>query len=510
VIGAWRLLGEVREPGIECVFRAPTRPCISKHSTQDGAQPSDVIGGMPHQQQPAQSVYIHGAPGAYDKDTMGEWQRLLYEDGCSAVPEPQQVPHAANRLDSPGTDHPVLQAVGSGGSGASSASAATLAEFVWSPGMQPAGCAAADAVAPHLQRAMPHDWQQEPEHMHLHHPQGQQHQQQYAEPHYVEQHYAEQQFAGQQHDGQIGCAAPQHPQDTTGDVFELEGLEWDTHHEGAALPPAAHHTAASGSFVGQVPDPNTSPLDMLASLAFPHATVNASTSVAEQHGHPGSLHGVPPTDAVLAAGARSMAEQLVQLARSRPDLLLGIMSGILDPAQQPQQMVADGGSPGANYQAAEHELDGGLLQPVQHEHADTHLHSTSQYQQQQQQHSMPSMTLVHSASGSLGAPPAVAPSPSIPPYAVIQQLPPRNSRRGMTGAKRRRLASAAASPNSTAPAQQAVPMQVMSALLQLMATAVQAQKDHHQQQQQQQEQEQQPGADPGGMCYADYTGFQGM
>lgn len=150
-----------------------------------------------------------------------------------------------------------------------------------------------------------------------------------------------------------------------------------------------------------------------------------------------------PDEGTLAALARGMAEQLVQLARSQPDLILNIMGTIVDSHGAPAGGQAAGGvqqvplvAPAGNTQA--------VSRPVN-------------MVQQQQQHS------------------GMEQPPSVPPYAVIQQLPPRIARRRTPAGKRRRLDAAPPAGQAVA-AQDTTPMQVMGALLQLVATAVQAQQ----------------------------------
>ena len=168
---------------------------------------------------------------------------------------------------------------------------------------------------------------------------------------------------------------------------------------------------------------------------------------------------------VLVAGARSMAVQLVGLARSSPETLLTIVGGILDSQGLSASLAPDyvgalaAGSPMAHQAASP-----GAVSSPEGGVSDGHA----------------------AVSGAPGPGMPVAPGtepstqPGLPPYAVIQQLPPRPARRHGHPTQRRRLPgppSAAPAPTHAPQGGSGVPMQVMNALLQLVATAMQAQRE---------------------------------
>jgi hypothetical protein len=427
---------------------------------------------------------------------MGEWQRLLYDQDCG-LGQGQQ---GGGGIATPGASapeahapcapkHPLLQAVGSGGSGTSSASAATLADAGWSPSV--AGGQVDAAQHP----AAGQDWH---------------HQQDLS--------WMQQQLpAAGAVPGLPMCAVevappqPEHHQDAAAEAFDFEGLEWveadEDHHAAIAVDAAADHGAPSTSAAGLVGMAaiSSSSLDMLASLAFPQAARAAADGPSADPARRPS-RGAKASDAVLAAGARSMAEQLVQLARSRPDLLLGIMGGIIDQRGVPVQGASPDYAPAPELQQCQqHEAMGAAGSPGVQQHQ-VHHHQ-QQYMAGHEAAAAAGLPLMEEdpqgsgMSGGMMGPGHQAMSPmthQVPPYAVIQQLPARSGRRGPPNAKRRRLAAqnsaAAAAAAGSSQQPQEAPMQVMSALLQLMATAVQAQKE----QQQQPQQQQQLAVDPAG------------
>jgi hypothetical protein len=364
---------------------------------------------------------------------MGEWQRLLYEEEGSgadhgAAPAtacPLAHTDATTLIHGQSHTLPLLEALGSDSSGVSGhaafAGVAAAAHDGWQPRGPTDSCATAGQEQA-LGIGMLHDWQaeawEEQQHLQQHHA--------YADACQMEPtcNAAQPQMGAAdapaaEPDGAYYGAAGAWPPGTdllpredgslAGAVFE--GLQ---HATGVTAPPAYPQ----------------SPLELLATLTCPQACV------ATPHAPPPHAVGRgAAADPVLAAGARTMAEQLVQLARTCPDLVLGIMGGILEgqglaPAPAVPQGCADAGI-------------GGLPQAL--------------------------------------TPPAgaVAAGEQVPPYARIQQLPSRHGQRRGVSAKRRRVEAAQAGGTPGHSAQpQAVPVQVMSALLQLMATAVQAQKEH--------------------------------
>lgn len=197
----------------------------------------------------------------------------------------------------------------------------------------------------------------------------------------------------------------------------------------SSIGPSAGHCEAAPNLTHASAMPrslglSSSPLEVLATLTFPQAQPQASAlprpSLPIGSGH------TPGSDAILAAGARSMAEQLVALARSCPDLLLNVMGGILD---------NDGGAGFGDLAAPQQDV---CLPP-------------------------PATPAI-----------AAAAQEGVPPYERIQELPQRNQRRGLSPKRRRVEARQAPAPA------EAVPMQVMSALMQLAATAMQAQQQQQQ------------------------------
>ncbi|KAI8462630.1 MAG: hypothetical protein J3K34DRAFT_527609 [Monoraphidium minutum] len=223
-------------------------------------------------------------------------------------------------------------------------------------------------------------------------------------------------------------------------------------HEQACSPPLQQHAAAA--YGGGSPAGSPHDGDGFHAAAAPRA--------------PAAGRRLPGDDPVVAAGARCMAETLVRLARSEPDLLLGMLGGI----------ATGGGAGGGGFAAAEALealsaggclLSRGAAQPAATPPRAAH------------DEWMPAAYGGPIAAGHHGgaagpqphqrSPPhgGAAPPPALPPYAVLQALPPRTApRRGGPAPKRRRVSAAREG------GEPAAPLQVMGALLQLVATAVQA------------------------------------
>lgn len=477
---------------------------------QDALQPASAQQDLAQQQRlhstPANTAHTGSAP-----DCMGEWQRLLLLEECDAdqggAHGPQQqcqagrVQGSMHYVCTQSAPSTMLEQVGSSGSsGISGGSAMRIVEHGMAGTLGVGSVQHIGAQHEHLLQGQQEvlqghgdhlQWDAQQHHQH-HQPQHQQQQashwhgeqvQQPLQPSWPQQGCDVPDDFDEQWDDlpPVHEVLPQHAdiaavhqqpmqqqQVQSGAQYPaLGGPEWVA--GSMYSPPPCHSvgitTVAGASYVVAERGPVTPP-DVSASHGFP-AVQQVAAAVVTTGPPPTSLP--PGTDPVLAAGARSMAEQLVQLARNRPDLLLNIMGGILD--ARGSATTSDAVNSLQQLWTATSQLAGasGAVQAAQQT-------SHNDLSPQSQGASPPTISAPPAPASPAQA--ASASAATIPPYAVIQQLPPRVSRRrgGVAGSKRRRMEAAhgGAAAAGGGAQQEAVPMQVMSALLQLVVTAVHA------------------------------------